>query len=311
MRIGVFISEVSGAQTTVEGLLDGAREAEALGFSSGWVPHIPWSLDGLTALALAGQVTERIELGTAVMPTYTRHPMAMAQQALSAQAAANGRVVLGIGPSHQSVIENLYGLSYERPAAHTREYVEVCRAAFACTGMLEYHGEFFDFAAPFTVPAATPAPIMVAALAPLMLRMAGEISDGTITYWANERALDEHIVPRLSEAAANVGRPTPRVVCGLPIGVCDDGDVGREQAARIFEAYTAIPTYQRMLARGGDDNAPADVAVIGTEEEVAARLRSYAETGVTDLMAAVLGLGEGADDRQRNRQRTLALLASL
>lgn len=311
MRIGVFISEVSGAQTTVEGLLEGAREAEAMGFHSGWVPHIPWSLDGLTALALAGQVTERIELGTAVMPTYTRHPMAMAQQALSAQAAANGRVVLGIGPSHQSVIEHLYGLSYDRPAAHTREYVEVCRAAFACTGMLEYHGEFFDFTAPFIVPGATPAPIMVAALAPLMLRMAGEISDGTITYWANERALEEHIVPRLSEAAANVGRATPRIVCGLPIGVCDDGDVGREQAARIFEAYTAIPTYQRVLARGGEGTSPADVAVIGTEEEVAARLRSYADCGPTDLMAAVLGLGEAGEERERNRRRTLDLLASL
>jgi alkanesulfonate monooxygenase SsuD/methylene tetrahydromethanopterin reductase-like flavin-dependent oxidoreductase (luciferase family) len=174
--------------------------------------------------------------------------------------------------------------------------------------MLEYHGEFFDFTAPFIVPGATPAPIMVAALAPLMLRMAGEISDGTITYWANERALDGHIVPRLSEAAANAGRPTPRIVCGLPIGVCDDGDAGREQAARIFEAYTAIPTYQRMLARGGEDNAPADVAVIGSEAEVAARLRSYADTGVTDLMAAVLGLG---DDREAARRRTLDLLASL
>jgi F420-dependent oxidoreductase-like protein len=308
MRIGLFISEVSGAQTTVDGLLEGAREAEAMGFHSGWVPHIPWSLDGLTALALAGQVTEHIELGTAVMPTYTRHPMAMAQQALSAQAAANGRVVLGIGPSHQSVIEHLYGMSYDRPAAHTREYVEVLRNAFACTGMLEYHGEFFDFAAPFIVPGAAPAPIMVAALAPLMLRMAGEISDGTITYWANERALEEHIVPRLSAAAANAGRETPRIVCGLPIGVCHDGDAGREQAARIFEAYTAIPTYQRVLARGGEGTSPADVAVIGTEEDVAARLRGFADTGATDLMAAVLGLG---DDREGNRRRTLDLLASL
>jgi F420-dependent oxidoreductase-like protein len=308
MRIGMFISEVSGQQTTVDGLLEGAREAEALGFSTGWVPHIPWSLDGLTALALAGQVTERIELGTAVMPTYTRHPMAMAQQALSAQAASNGRIVLGIGPSHQGVIEHLYGLSYDRPAAHTREYVEVLHAAYAGTGMLEYHGEFFDFAAPFTVPGATPGPIMIAALAPLMLRLAGELTDGTITYWANERALDEHIVPRITEAAANAGRPTPRVVCGLPIGVCDDGDAGREQAARIFEAYTAIPTYQRVLARGGDGTQPADVAVIGTEAEVAARLQGYAATGVTDLCAAVLALG---DDRDAARKRTLDLLASL
>ena len=127
MRIGLFISDVSGEQTTIDELLANARAAEALGFSTGWVPHIPWSLDGLTALALAGQVTNQIELGTAVMPTYPRHPLAMAQQAMSTQAATDGRLVLGIGPSHPVVIESMHGLEYARPAHHTREYVEVDR----------------------------------------------------------------------------------------------------------------------------------------------------------------------------------------
>src|SRR5437764_11171780 len=145
MRIGVFIGDASGARTSVDELLGAAKRAEALGFTTGWVPHIPWSLDGLTALALAGQVTNRIELGTAVMPTYPRHPMAMAQQAMSTQAAAGGRLVLGIGPSHPVVIENMFGLTYDRPARHTREYVDVLRAAFACTGHVEYHCDFFDF----------------------------------------------------------------------------------------------------------------------------------------------------------------------
>src|SRR6185312_1561306 len=130
MRLGVFIGDASGLRTDVAGLLDNAREAERLGFATGWLPHIPWSLDGLTAVALAGQVTNRIELGTAVMPTYPRHPLAMAQQALSAQAATDGRLVLGIGPSHPVVIESMHGLEYARPAHHTREYVEVLRAAF-------------------------------------------------------------------------------------------------------------------------------------------------------------------------------------
>ncbi len=112
MRIGLFISDVSGEQTTIDELLANARAAEALGFTTGWVPHIPWSLDGLTALALAGQVTSRIELGTAVMPTYPRHPLAMAQQAMSTQAATDGRLVLGIGPSHPVVIESMHGLEY-------------------------------------------------------------------------------------------------------------------------------------------------------------------------------------------------------
>ncbi|MEX1008753.1 MAG: TIGR03564 family F420-dependent LLM class oxidoreductase [Acidimicrobiia bacterium] len=307
MRIGVFIGDVSGRRTDVDELLDAARDAEARGFTTGWVPHIPWSLDGLTALALAGQVTNTIELGTAVMPTYPRHPLAMAQQAMSTQAATEGRLALGIGPSHPVVIEGMHGLAYAAPARHTREYVEVLRAAFACTGNVEHHGEFFDFASMLEVPGASPAPILVAALAPQMLKLAGEVADGTITYWANERALTEHIVPRITRAAEAAGNPAPRVVVGLPVAVCADPDAGRERAARLFGAYNAIPTYRRIMARGGDA-APEAVAIIGTESEVHARLRAYADTGATDLCAAPLGLDTDSD---ASRARTVDLLASL
>ncbi len=308
MRIGLFISDVSGAQTTVDELLANARSAEALGFTTGWVPHIPWSLDGLTALALAGQVTNRIELGTAVMPTYPRHPMAMAQQAMSTQAATSGRLVLGIGPSHPVVIESMFGLEYARPAHHTREYVEVLRAAFAGAGHVEYRGECFEFSSMLTVPGSTPAPIMVAALAPRMLKLAGELTDGTITYWANERAVGDHIVPGITAAAEAAGRPAPRVVVGLPVAVVDDADAGRERAEKLFAAYLNIPTYQRILARGGDGTSPSDVAIIGTEAEVTARLRTYADAGATDLCATALGLDE---DRDASQRRTVELLASL
>ncbi len=308
MRIGLFISDVSGARTGVDELLENARTAEALGFSTAWVPHVPWSLDGLTALALAGQVTSRIELGTAVMPTYPRHPLAMAQQAMSTQAATDGRLVLGVGPSHPVVIEKMYGLEYDRPARHTREYVEVLRAAFAGTGNVEFHGDFYDFSSMLVVPGSTPAPIMIAALAPRMLQLAGELTDGTITYWANERAVGEHIVPRITAGAESAGRPAPRVVVGIPVGVCDDAAAGRDQAARLFEPYLSIPTYQRVLARGGDGVSPTDVAAIGTEAEVADRLRAYADAGATDLCVAVLGLGPDRDVAER---RTIELLASL
>jgi F420-dependent oxidoreductase-like protein len=307
MRVGVFIGEVSGARTTVDDLLAEARDAEARGFACGWVPHIPWSLDALTALALAGPVTSRIELGTAVVPTYPRHPLAMAHQAMSTQAATSGRLALGIGPSHPVVIEGMYGLPYDAPARHTREYVEVLRAAFACTGHVEYHGEFFDFSSMLDVPGATPAPLLVAALAPLMLRLAGEVADGTITYWANERALGEHVVPRITRAAARAGRPAPRVVVGLPVAVTADRDAARERAAKLFSTYNAIPTYQRIMDRGGDA-APEDIAVIGTEADVVARLRSYADAGATELCAAPLGLDA---DRDGSHRATLDLLSSL
>jgi F420-dependent oxidoreductase-like protein len=308
MRIGLFISDVSGEQTTIDELLANARAAEALGFTTGWVPHIPWSLDGLTALALAGQVTNRIELGTAVMPTYPRHPLAMAQQAMSTQAATNGRLVLGIGPSHPVVIERMHGLEYRRPAHHTREYVEVLRAAFAGAGQVEYRGEMFAFASMLTVPGSTPAPIMIAALAPKMLELAGQLTDGTITYWANERAVGEHVVPRITAAAEAAARPAPRVVVGLPVAVVDDAEAGRERAEKLFASYLQIPTYQRILARGGEHTSPADVAIIGTEAEVTERLRGYASAGATDLCATALGLG---DDRDASQRRTLELLASL
>src|SRR5215207_6788189 len=276
MRIGLFISDVSGEQTTIDELLANARAAEALGFTTGWVPHIPWSLDGLTALALAGQVTSGL--------------------------------VLGIGPSHPVVIESMHGLEYVRPAQHTREYVEVLRAAFAGSGHVEHRGEIFGFSSMLTVPGSTPAPIMIAALAPKMLQLAGELTDGTITYWANERAVGEHVVPAITAAAESAERPSPRVVVGLPVAVVDDADAGRGRAAKLFSSYLNIPTYQRILSRGGDDTSPADVAIIGTEAEVVERLRGYASAGATDLCATALGLEE---DRDASQRRTVELLASL
>jgi F420-dependent oxidoreductase-like protein len=307
LRVGIFIGDATSHRTTVEELLANARWAEEHGLATGWVPHIPWSLDGLVALALAGQVTSRIELGTAVMPTYPRHPLAMAQQALSTQAACNGRLALGIGPSHPVVIERMHGLAYERPIRHLSEYVSILDAASAGPGMVHFDGELYHVDALLDVPGATPVPVLIAALAPQMLRLAGERTTGTITYWADERSVGEHIVPRISDAAAGAGRPAPRVVVGLPIAICDDADAAREEAAGAFAAYTGIPTYQRILARG-DAGGPADVAVIGDERQAAARLASFAAAGATDVMLAVVGLGP---DHAETRRRTGEFIASI
>ncbi len=307
MRLGIFIGDASGIRTSVADLLANARQAEQLGFATGWVPHIPWSLDGLVAVALAGQVTERIELGTAVMPTYPRHPVSMAQQALSAQAASGGRVALGIGPSHPVVIEGMHGLAYTRPARHTAEYVEVLKAAFHGTGHVSHQGEFYQVNAMLEVPGGSDMPVLVAALAPRMLRMAGTLADGTITYWANERAISEHVLPTIATAAGTAGRPSPRVVAGIPVAVVRDPDAAKERAAKLFAGYTGIPAYQRIQAEGGDAALP-EVAIIGDERTVADRLRSFASAGATDLAAAVVGLDE---DRDASAQRTLELLASM
>jgi F420-dependent oxidoreductase-like protein len=271
------------------------------------VPHIPWSFDALTALTLAATVTDRIELGTAVAPTYPRHPLALAQHALSTQAAAGGRLALGLGPSHAMVIEGMYGLEYERPAAHTREYLEVLDQAFAGTGQVDHDGERFHVHALLDVPGATPPRVLVAALAPLMLRLAGERTDGTITWMADVRATAEHVVPRITRAAEDAGRPPPRVVAGLPVAVCDDEDAGRARAGTLFQVYENIPAYRRMLDRG-DGGSPAKVAVVGNERAVESQLRALADAGVTDLCAAVFAVG---DDREGSRARTRGFLASL
>jgi 5,10-methylenetetrahydromethanopterin reductase len=307
MRLGIFIGDAGGERTSVAQLQAAARQAEELGFATGWVPHIPWSLDGLIALALAGQVTTRIELGTAVMPTYPRHPIAMAQQAMSAQAASSGRIVLGIGPSHPVVIEQMHGLAYTHPARHTGEYVEVLKKAFHSTGHVSHHGEFFQIEAMLEVPGSSPMPVLVSALAPRMLRMAGTLADGTITYWANERAIADHVVPTIATAAGEAGRPTPRVIAGIPVALVRDVDAAKQRAAKVFAGYNAIPAYQRIRSKGGDAGLP-DLAIIGDEATVAARLRAYAAAGATDLAAAVVGLD---DDREASSARTTELLAAM
>ncbi|HEX4431031.1 MAG TPA: TIGR03564 family F420-dependent LLM class oxidoreductase [Frankiaceae bacterium] len=307
MRLGVFIGDASGLRTDVATLLANAREAEQLGFATGWLPHIPWSLDALTAVALAGQATSRIELGTAVVPTYPRHPVTMAQQALSAQAASNGRAVLGIGPSHPVVIEGMHGLAYDKPARHTAEYVDVLKLAFHCTGHVSHQGEFFNVQAMLEVPGASELPVLVSALAPLMLRVAGTKADGTITYWANERAIADHVVPTIAGAAATAGRPAPRVVAGIPVAVVSDVEAAKNRAATLFAGYNGIPAYQRIRGEGGGDELP-DIAIIGDEKTVQARLRAYADAGATDLAAAVLGLDP---DREASMQRTMNFLAEL
>ena len=237
--------------------------------------------DVLTVLALAGPKTSRIELGTAIVPTYTRHPNVMAQQALTVNKAAGGRLTLGIGPSHRPAIERL-GLSYDHAARHVREYLSVLRP-LVDTGRVSFKGKVFDITTGIQAPG-PPFPILISALAPLMLRVAGELADGTITWMTGPKTLREHTVPRIREAAAKVGRPAPRVVVGLPIAVTEDVRAGRASAGRKFQVYGALPSYRAMLDREGVEG-PGDVAIVGDEAAVGEVLRRLEEGGTTDFLA--------------------------
>jgi F420-dependent oxidoreductase-like protein len=262
--------------------------------------------DALTLAALAGQRTSRIQLGTSVTATYLRHPVAMATQALTTHAAAGGRFTLGIGQSHGMVVENFWGLSYDRPAVHMREYLTVLQGLVQ-SGSAGFSGEFFRVTTQMMMPAPKPLPIVIAALAPVMLKIAGTMADGTITWMVGPKTLETHILPRLQKAAKEAGKPDPRAVVCLPVAVHDDADAARERASKVFAIYGQLPNYQRVLNIEGA-GGPSDVVVVGNEAEVERQIREVASSGATEFAAAEFPVG---DDAQASLARTRALLKGL
>lgn len=304
MRIGNFIGTM-GAADTVQGQAQQAAEAEDDGFDSLWTAQVA-GVDALTMLALAGDRTSSIELGTAVVPTYPRHPTALAQQALTTQAVSGGRLLLGIGLSHKPNVEGRWGLSFHAPAQHMDEYLTILNSLMH-TGSVDFQGSHFSVSGEIQRMTDTPPTVCVAALAPRMLRIAGERSSGTITWMVGPRTLDEHIVPRITSAAEGAGRPAPRVCVGLPVCVTDDTQAGFEAASGFFGRYGNLPSYRRMLDIEGVES-PAEVAIIGNEAEVEAQLRALAAAGATDYLASIFPTG---DDAEASVARTRELLKSL
>ena len=300
MKLGIFF----GGRTSGDAQREAVR-AEAEGFDGIWYGQV-FGPDVLTCIALAGQQTSRIEFGTSIVPTYTRHPHVMAQQALTVQEATNGRFNLGIGLSHKPVVEGMWGLSYDRPAAHMREYLTILKS-LVDTGAANFSGENFRVQLSVSVPVPKPLPILIAALAPVMLKMAGTMADGTVTWMVGAKTLESHVVPRIRVAAQEAGRPQPRVVCALPVAVWDDEDEAREKAARSFAVYGTLPNYQRMLNIEGAAG-PAEVAVVGSEAQVERRIRDLAAAGATDFLAGEFPVG---DDPRASLKRTRELLMSL
>jgi alkanesulfonate monooxygenase SsuD/methylene tetrahydromethanopterin reductase-like flavin-dependent oxidoreductase (luciferase family) len=277
MRIGL-----SAGGQTAQRAIEQAEEAETAGFTSLWYPGAVAG-DPLVQMALAGRATTRIELGTAVLQTYTAHPALQANR-IQAVAAAIGRpVTLGVGPSHRMLIEGL-GFSYDDVGRHTEDYVKAVR------GLLD-----------------DDIPLLLAALGPRLLRVAGEFAQGTILWMANARAIRSHVAPRISGAAINAGRPAPRIVAGLPVAVHDDVAAARAAAAEQFSVYGTLPNYQRILAHGGI-SSPAEAVVVGDEDDVADQIDELFQAGATDLWAAPFPVGS---DRAASRARTRAWLAEL
>jgi F420-dependent oxidoreductase-like protein len=307
MKIGIGIGEIAlgqldGMKLGLPALIAEAQRAERDGFSSVWLANIN-GFDALTALAVLGQQTEKIALGSGVVPTYPRHPFALAQQAMSTQAATGNRLLLGIGLSHKVVIENMLGLSWDKPLSHMREYLAVL-APLIHKGRVEFRGQEFQVNTMLKVNGAEPCPILVAALAPKMLALAGQVADGTVTWMTGPKTLREHVVPRIDAAANEAGRPKPRVVAMLPVAVGDDVDAARAAAAKRYAVYGSLPSYRAMLDREGAQG-PADVALVGDEAALARQLDELAQAGATDFVAAPFPVGE---DKAASIERTRAAL---
>jgi 5,10-methylenetetrahydromethanopterin reductase len=300
MRIGTLQDEPAGPDALIR-LRDQLQRVAEEGFASAWISNI-FGLDALTALAVAGSQAPGIELGTAVVPTYPRHPAVLAQQALTTATALGGRLTLGIGLSHKVVIEDMYGLSFDRPTRHMREYLSILLPLLDGQ-TASFHGETMRAGIGLSTPRPGRVPVLLAALGPQMLRLAAERTDGTVLWMTGPATVRDYVVPTITKAAAAAGRPQPRVACMLPVYVTDDPDGARARANRVFAIYGQLPSYRAMLDKEGAEQ-PGDIVLTGDEETVAAQIRALEQAGVTDFIAAQYA--RGADG-----ERTRALLKSL
>lgn len=313
MRIGLMVGpERNRYATKVERMLSDATWAEDHGLASVWIPQVPDEFDAMTAAALIAHATSRIEIGTAVVPLQSRHPVALLQQSLSTQLVAEGRFTLGLGPSHHWIIEDMLGIPYEQPAALTSDYLDTIEAAMAGPGPVDVDNERFTIHNPMHVTDHPRMGIMLAALGPVMLRLAGSRTDGTILWLADEQAIESHIAPRITAAATDAGRPAPRIVAGVPICLCSPSDVdtAKARADRVLSEATISPNYQRLLDQGNATGV-SDILAAGDEEMIRTRLASFASAGVTDISIRVLPIGDGRDELLESSRRTRDFVATL
>jgi F420-dependent oxidoreductase-like protein len=286
--------------------------ADAAGLDTAWMPQVPDDFDLLTMVALMACHSTRIELGTAVVPLQAQHPIALARQALSVNAISGGRLALGVGPSHHWIIRDMLGLPYDKPAAYTRDYLEVLNAALSGPGPVDVENDTFTVHNPTALGAEPKMPVLVAALGPVMLQIAGEHADGTSLWMADEKAIAEHIAPKINKAAAEAGKPAPRIVAGIPVTLCANSEIeaAKERANRILAEAETSPNYQRLLDRGSARDV-GDLCADGDEESIMKRFKQFADAGVTDLSVRLLPIGANRDELIASKRRTREVIAEL
>ena len=295
MELGIF-----GSSRNVSELTEQVQKAADLGYATFWTPQI-FNLDALTALAVVSSNVSDIRLGTSVVPTYPRHPMMLAQLALTVNQVSGGRLDLGIGLSHKPVVEGMWGMSFDGPVGHMRDYLTILMALLH-EGAISHGGKHLTSRGGIDVPA-DPPPVLVAALGPQMLKLVGKTADGTATWMTGPKTIQDHVVPVINDAAESENRPRPQVVAAIPVCIHTDKEVAVEHAKRDFGFYGDLPSYRAMLDREGLENS-WDIALTGSFEQVAEGIQEYVDAGATQVVAAVYGPEE-------SREETVSRLAEL
>lgn len=299
MRIGLVVGDVRGPATVGE-VVEQVRVAAEARFATAWASQALGG-DALTMLAVAGAAVPGVAVGAAVVPVPPRHPLVLAGQALTVQAAVAGRLTLGVGAGIGAMMSGMFGLPTDRPVRRMREYLTVLSPLLRGESV-DHRGDTLTATGSIMMPGNVPAPsVLLAAMGPHMVRLAGELTDGAVTWMTGPKAVGEHVVPSVTKAAENAGRRPPRVVAGLPVCVTDTAGEVRARIGEQFALAAQVPEYRATFDREGVAG-PGDVAIVGTETEVAQALTRFRDAGVTEFMAVPYGTA----DEQRE---TVAVLA--
>jgi F420-dependent oxidoreductase-like protein len=309
MSAGIVLRVDPNAANVVDDVVSRARRAHEVGVRQVWLAQ-QFDYEAITLAALIGAAVPGLGVGTSVVPINPRHPLIMASLAQTAQAASHGNFSLGLGLGAHEPERQAFGASWPNTIPRLREHLTVLRSIFT-EGAVDFHGDEFTASPgwPVAVPGGAPLPVYVAAMGPKALRVTAELADGTLPYLAGPRTIAEFIEPTIAKAAADAGRPKPRIIASVPVLVTEDSqndiDAGRDLAARQLSFYETIPSYRRVIAREGVDNV-AELAAVGGSDAVARRLKTYLDAGATDVVLSPLDRSESAD-----REAVWAVAASL
>jgi F420-dependent oxidoreductase-like protein len=300
-RVGLVVDGSNAAAATKT-----IVAAEAAGVQQIWMVQPPWSPDVLTTFAAAATKTSTVRLGTSIVPTYPRHPLVLAQQALSLYDIAPGRLRLGIGPSHQAIIEGIYGLPQTTPLAHLREYVKVLHAAL-WEGKVDHHGHFFNVIV--TLPRTTQTPVLISTLGKKAFQLAGEIADGALSWVCPVSYLLDTAIPALRTAAAANGRSAPPLVAHVSVALSQDHHSVMAAGHGALDMYAKFPFYVKMFSDAGfsltagqtsvPDSLVDSLIVSGNEDTVAAQFTELLAAGLDELMVTLVPIKDAVDEFTR------------